>query len=71
MIKSPCYDSKTCTNCPDRHVGCRSTCPEWKRYEAMKQKEYADRARLAQLEADLSGFRRDSVMRMRKGKRVV
>lgn len=35
-----------CTrDCARRAAGCRLTCPEWAKYEAIKQAEYAERER--------------------------
>lgn len=54
MPVMPCYDKKTCTNCPDRYmdvetgIGCRSTCKKWKVYEEQRNKQYELRKQEAQ-----------------------
>ena len=45
MTPSPCFDKKTMTDCPERKLHCRSTCPKWKTYEEQKKLEYAARIR--------------------------
>lgn len=50
----PCYDKKTCTDCPDRYmdaetgIGCKSTCEKWKAYEEQRNKQYELRRQEAQ-----------------------
>lgn len=50
----PCYDKKTCTDCPDRYmdvetgIGCKSTCEKWKAYEEQRNKQYELRKQEAQ-----------------------
>lgn len=43
MTMPPCYDRKTRTDCTRRAVGCRSSCPEWKKYETAKAGDDAKR----------------------------
>ena len=45
MNPSPCFDKKTMTDCPERVLHCRSTCPKWKAYEEQKKAEYAVRTK--------------------------
>jgi hypothetical protein len=39
-LQSPCYDRGTQTDCPNRGLGCRNDCAEWKQFEAAKREEY-------------------------------
>jgi hypothetical protein len=41
--KSPCYDAKTKTDCPNRCVDCKQTCKKWKEFEEFKKQDYIDR----------------------------
>ena len=40
MLKNPCRNHKTKEDCPDRHVGCHTTCDKWRRYEEIRNTEY-------------------------------
>lgn len=40
VIEPPCYDKGSKTDCPDRHVGCASTCPKWAEYVENRDEEY-------------------------------
>lgn len=42
-IKMPCYDKEKHKGCPNRKVGCRSSCPAWQRYEEEYHKLLAKR----------------------------
>lgn len=39
MIRPPCFDEATRTDCPKRCVGCRADCPEWKAWEKVHAEE--------------------------------
>jgi len=39
MVKPPCYDEQTHTDCSKRRVGCKSDCPEWKEWERVHAEE--------------------------------
>jgi hypothetical protein len=41
-LKAPCFDYETHTDCPNRAVGCRSTCEAWQVFEVAKKKQYAE-----------------------------
>ena len=41
-IPNPCYDSKTKTDCYERHQGCAVDCPKWAAYAKEKDKYYAE-----------------------------
>lgn len=42
-LESPCYDTKTKTDCPRRCGGCQINCPEWKAYEVERAELYRKR----------------------------
>lgn len=39
MTNPPCYDKATRTDCPKRHVGCKTDCPEWEKWLAIHESE--------------------------------
>lgn len=39
MVKPPCYDEQTHTDCSKRRVGCKSDCPEWQAWEKVHAEE--------------------------------
>lgn len=39
MIRPPCFDEATRTDCPRRYVGCRADCPEWQAWEKVHAEE--------------------------------
>ena len=39
MVKPPCYDEQTHTDCSKRRVGCKSDCPEWKEWDRVHADE--------------------------------
>lgn len=39
MTRPPCFDEATRTDCPKRHVGCRTDCPEWQAWEKVHAEE--------------------------------
>ena len=41
--KPPCFDESTNTDCPKRHVGCRSECEEWRKYEEARMPYYKEK----------------------------
>lgn len=43
MSSTPCYDVKTKTDCPDRKVGCHTTCEKWKEHIAEREHVYQQR----------------------------
>ena len=42
-MESPCYNTKTKTDCPRRKAGCAVNCPEWAKYTQERNKEYHER----------------------------
>lgn len=40
---NPCYDVKTRTLCPNRHVGCHDACEKWAEYVKARNEVYAKR----------------------------
>lgn len=42
FVKNPCYLHKG-YECPNRKVGCRQTCGDWRKYELEKEKDYQRR----------------------------
>ena len=76
MIKNPCFNEETATDCPRRCVGCGATCPEWLKYTEEREKEYEKRLVRAQVNSIVSatGFRRaiksqKDMLRMKRIKR--
>lgn len=47
MLKPPCKD------CPDRYVGCHSTCEKYIAYDKSRKELYAQRDKRYQLESDI------------------
>lgn len=43
-LKTPCYDTKTKTDCPRRCAGCSVNCPEWAKYLKKRDELYRHRA---------------------------
>lgn len=43
MLRPPCYNRVTKTDCPDRSVTCHGTCKKWAEYEAERDVEYRHR----------------------------
>lgn len=43
MLKSPCYDASTKTDCPRRCGGCQVNCPDWDAYLKARDEEYKRR----------------------------
>lgn len=41
-MNSPCYTPER-PECPNRKVGCRSTCDKWAEFEVQKAKRYEER----------------------------
>ena len=37
---NPCFDKKTRTSCPDRCVGCASSCKRWEAYVTERDAQY-------------------------------
>ena len=54
MIKPPCYNEETKTDCPDRTYGCHERCEKWSKYEKLRNEEY--RKRLMESEARNAHF---------------
>jgi hypothetical protein len=50
VIESPCYDTKTKTDCPRRCEGCAINCPEWAEY--VEKRDEARRKRYAESSAN-------------------
>lgn len=51
MIKAPCYNETTKTDCPKRAVGCHERCEAWRKYEKLRDEEYRQR----QIEREAKG----------------
>lgn len=43
-MKSPCYNKATKTDCPKRHCGCSTDCPDWAKYEKERDEMYERQA---------------------------
>ena len=43
MLKPPCYNAATKTDCPERTLNCKSYCQDWKDYEKARDEEYEKR----------------------------
>lgn len=39
-IVSPCYDTVTKTDCPNRSAGCQAICPKWALYLEQRNAKY-------------------------------
>lgn len=44
ILKNPCYDVETKTDCPKRRGGCQFDCPEWDKYLEKRDEIYKQRA---------------------------
>ena len=51
MLKNPCFNSETKTNCSKRCAGCAATCPDWKKYSQERDEQYEQRRNEAELNA--------------------
>lgn len=60
MLKAPCYNHETKTDCPRREMGCHAHCEKWKEYEALKAEEY----RLRKIHGEAAAIAYDSRERM-------
>ena len=56
MKDSPCYNTKTRTDCPKRCVGCRSSCEEWKEWQIIHAQEKDAIYRKKQNDSAVNGF---------------
>jgi hypothetical protein len=65
-LKAPCYNHDTHTDCPDREVGCRSTCEAWKGFEAAKRVEYAETLDRHERESDRARYLMGVSYKMKK-----
>ena len=43
MAKSPCFNTDTKTDCPNRKSGCQCNCKDWKTYTGLRNAEYEQR----------------------------
>ena len=50
MIRNPCYDSKTNTDCENRCSGCSTLCALWHDYVQRRDDMYKKRAKAAEAE---------------------
>ena len=66
MLKRPCYDELTKTDCPDRCAGCSAHCERWAEYVAARNAEYAERTKEHLLKQDYKGHRTRRIERIRK-----
>lgn len=53
MLKNPCYDAKTHTDCKDRCTGCSVLCALWHEYTERREVEYQQRKKEAQERSDI------------------
>ena len=40
MASNPCFNKKTGTDCPNRTLGCHTTCEKWITYEKNRDEDY-------------------------------
>lgn len=57
MITPPCYNRELKMDCPDRKVGCASTCEKWATYVALRDEYYEKRARIKRAKAIQRDYR--------------
>ena len=74
MTNSPCFDTKTRTDCPRRYVGCKASCEQWHEWLAIheQEKQEIDRKRHEGKEALDHAYRRVEVFTRynKKGRKV-
>lgn len=63
MLKNPCYDAETHTDCKDRCTGCSIICALWHDYEERRREEYQRRKKLAQERSDIVEHKIDAYNR--------
>ena len=62
-MKQPCE-----RDCPDRHAGCGSTCPEWKKYVKWRNAEYERRAHQHEID-ECKSYAIERAMRRNRSRR--
>lgn len=53
MLKNPCYNQKTNTDCENRCSGCSTICALWHDYVQRRNKMYKERAKTAKVESGM------------------
>lgn len=66
MMKNPCYDPETHTDCPKRKVGCRKDCQEWKEYEADRRDHYSEKLKTVKNTAVIMDYFFEQDMRIKR-----
>ena len=71
-VESPCFDTKTNTDCKDRCVGCSTLCALWQDYVKRRDEEYKQRAEKAQIfgaEIYATNKRHNKILKKQKTRR--
>ena len=68
MKKPPCKVEGV--ECDKRHIGCRNTCDEWLKWQAVHDQERAAREKYINIKAEGYAFARNSILRMNKRNRT-
>lgn len=66
MAKSPCFNTITRTDCPNRHEGCAAQCPNWAKYTEERDAEYAAKVKQKRLDAGAFEVTRRRVHKINK-----
>lgn len=71
MIKNPCYNTTTKTDCPDRSLGCAARCPKWAEYVKQRDAMYQQRNREKEAERYFKDSKAASDEKYRKNARKI
>lgn len=69
MVKSPCFDVRSQTDCPNRSPGCAATCLEWQKYLEKRDAVYKERYDEGDIK-DVIRARTNRINKARQKKRI-
>jgi hypothetical protein len=67
MMRAPCYDPETKTDCPKRTAGCQISCKRWAKYVKERDEYYAQKNKETLERIRYEDSRRRSRVRVRNG----
>lgn len=65
-MRSPCYDTKTKTDCPNRTMSCRFKCEPWQQYTKAVEQEREKRIKKAKAWAICEAFTVSTINKIRR-----